>query len=155
MNGSVVVDASLAFKWLVEEEYSGEAVALSMTWASQGIRTAAPHFMPVEVTNALHRRVVRNELSVGEAAELIGTLMASGIQLHSSVNVYARALELASDLRQRAVYDAHYLALADALDCEMWTADEKFFKAASAVAGNVRWIGEFRTSTTTGGDSQP
>ena len=56
MNGIVIVDASLAFKWLVREEHSDEARAISRSWASEGIRTAAPHLMPVEVTNALHRR---------------------------------------------------------------------------------------------------
>ena len=49
MNGFVVVDASLAFKWLVREERSEQARALSRSWANEGIRTAAPHLMPVEV----------------------------------------------------------------------------------------------------------
>ena len=56
-----------------------------------------------------------------------------------------RALELASRLNQGAICDAHYLALAETLDCELWTADDKFFRAASPVAENVRWIGEFVT----------
>ena len=41
------------------------------------------------------------------------------------------------------MYDAHYLALAEALDCEFWTADEKLVRMATPIAGNVRWIGEF------------
>ena len=57
MNGVVIVDASLAFKWLVREDHSDEALAISRSWVSEGIRTAAPHLMPVEVANALHRRV--------------------------------------------------------------------------------------------------
>ena len=42
-----------------------------------------------------------------------------------------------------AVYDAHYLALADILGCEYWTADERFYRAVLAACRNVRWIGEF------------
>ncbi len=61
MNGVVVVDASLAFKWLVKEDRSDEARAISRSWASQGVQTAAPYLMPVEVANALHRRVVQRE----------------------------------------------------------------------------------------------
>ena len=57
MNGHVVVDASLAFKWLVKEERSDAA---ARSWEGRGIRTVAPHFMPVEVANALHRRVTGN-----------------------------------------------------------------------------------------------
>ena len=142
MNGLVVVDASLAFKWLVREDHSDEALAISRSWASEGIRTAAPHLMPVEVANALHRRVVRGELTVEDAARLLETLLASGIELRESPALHVRSLELASELTQGAVYDSHYLALAQTLDCELWTADEKFFRIARQIADNIHWIGE-------------
>ena len=143
MNGLVVVDASLAFKWLVKEEHSDRADALGRSWASQGTRRAALYFMPVEVANALHRRVVRAEMSVHDVVRLIDKLLASGLELHETPGLHGRALELASRLRQGAVYDSHYLALAEALGCELWTADEKFCRAANPIADNVRWLGEF------------
>ena len=83
-----------------------------------------------------------NELSVEEAAALISALLASGIELHDSPDIHSRALELASLLRQGAAYDVHYLALAESLGCELWTADERFYRAATAAARNVHWIGE-------------
>ena len=70
------------------------------------------------------------------------SLLSSGLELHQPPHLYGRALELASLLRQGAVYDAHYLALAETLGCELWTADEKFCRAASPVARSVHWIGE-------------
>ena len=146
MNGLVVVDASLAFKWLVEEEHSDKADALGRMWASQGTRSAAPYFMPVEVANALHRRVVRAEMSVHDGVRLIETLLSSGLELHETPSPHSRALELASRLKQGAVYDAHYLALAETLDCDLWTADEKFYRAASPVTDNIRWLAEFVAS---------
>ena len=102
-------------------------------WASQGTRSAAPYFMPVEVANALHRRVVRAEMSVHDGVRLIETLLSSGLELHETPSLHSRTLELASRLKQGAVYDAHYLALAETLDCDLWTADEKFYRAASPV----------------------
>ena len=81
MSGFVVVDASLAFKWLVSEENSDNARAISRAWANEGIQAAAPYLMPVEVTNALHRRVLRGELSVEDAVRLLEHLLASGIEL--------------------------------------------------------------------------
>ena len=142
MNGVVVVDASLAFKWLVKEDHSDEARAISRSWASQGVRTTAPYLMPVEVANALHRRVVQGELALEDAGRLLETLLASGIDLQESPALHVRALELARELNQGAVYDSHYLALAQQLDCDLWTADEKFFKVARQAAGNIRWIGD-------------
>ena len=143
MSGLVVVDASLAFKWLVSEEHSDRARAISRLWANEGIQAAAPYLMPVEVTNALHRRVVRGELTVEDAVRLLEYLLASGIELRDEPDLHARALQVASKLSQGAVYDAHYLALADILGCEYWTADERFYRSAAFSAQNVHWIGEF------------
>ena len=57
MNGIVVVDASLVFKWLVSEENSDLAQSISRSWANNEIQAAVSYLMPVEVANALHRRV--------------------------------------------------------------------------------------------------
>ena len=142
MNGVVVVDGSLAFKWLVEEEHSPHAQSLLQSWERQDVRLAAPHLLPFEVANALHQRVVRGELSVIGAGDLIGSLLSSRLELHQTANLHARALELARHLSQGAVYDAHYLALAEQFGCELWTADQKFYRAAGSSVDNVRWIGE-------------
>ena len=142
MNGFVVVDASLAVKWLVEENDSDRADRILETWESQDIRVAAPSLMPFEVTNALHRRVVRGDLTVEMAAGLIDSLFFSRLELHETQHLHRGALELASRLGQGAAYDSHYLALAETLGCELWTADEKFFRAARGAATAVRWIGE-------------
>ncbi len=143
MNGFVVVDASLAFKWLVRENNSDKALALARFWDSEGTRPLSPYLMPVEVANALHRRVVRKELTLRAAKRLMESFLASGIELRETPRLYGRALELADRLRQTAAYDAHYLALAESLDCDLWTADEKFYRAASPSTENVHWIGEF------------
>ena len=143
MNGVVVVDASLAFKWLVREENSDRAWAVSRSWADDGIQTAAPHLLPVEVANALHRRVLLGELTEEHALRLLEHLLASGRELHDAPNLHSSAIRIAGQLLQGAVYDAHYLALADILDCEYWTADERFYRAAAPVTQRVRWIGEF------------
>ena len=143
MSEFVVVDASVAFKWLVEEENSDKATALTRLWDDEGTQLAAPHLMPFEVANALHRRVMRGDLAVEVATELMQDLLSLGVALHEMPNLHRRALELASRLKQGAVYDAHYLALAESLGCELWTADQRFYRAASTGVDNVRWIGEF------------
>ena len=40
-----------------------------------------------------------------------------------------------------AAYDAHYLALAEMMDCEFWTADERLFNAVRDELSWVRWLG--------------
>ena len=143
VNGSVVVDASLAVKWLVEEDDSDTAHAALQFWVAQDITRIAPYLMPFEVANVLHRRVLRGELNAGDSLRMMALLLESSLELHQPPEIHVRALQLASQLKQNAAYDAHYLALAESLGCELWTADERFYRAASPSIDNVRWLGEF------------
>ena len=143
MNGSVVVDASLVVKWLVDEDDSDKAHAVLQSWVVQDITRISPNLMPFEVANALHRRVVRGELSVKDSTRMISRLLESRLELHQTSGLHVRPLQIASQLRQGAAYDAHYLALAESFGCELWTADQRFYRAASSGVDNVRWIGEF------------
>ena len=143
MNGLVVVDASVAVKWLIEEEDSDRAISLARVWANDGVQPVAPYLMPYEVSNALHRRVTAGEMAVDEAASLMDQLSSMDVELHHPRNLQGRALRLASQLGQRMAYDAHYLALADAVGCELWTADRQFYRAARPTARNIRWIREY------------
>ncbi len=143
MSEFVVVDASLVFKWLVEEEDSDDAEALLEHWQGQRIAPIAPSLMLFEVANALHRRVTRAGLTIELAALLIESRLIPLMLLNNAPEVHRRALELASELGQGAVYDCHYLALAEILDCEMWTADERFYRSASPMVSRLRLLNEF------------
>ena len=143
MNESVVVDASLAVKWLVEEDDSDKAHAALESWVARDVTRIAPYLLPFEVANALHRRVLRGELNVGDGIRMISRLLTPRLELHQPPELHVRALQLASQLNQNAAYDAHYLALAESIGCELWTADERFYRAASPSLDNVRWLGEF------------
>ena len=143
VSGSVVVDASVAVKWLVREEDTDKALAILRAWQDEEVTPAAPHLLPFEVANALHRKVLRGELNAGDSTYLISQLLESGLELHQPPGLHVRALELARQLNQNAAYDAHYLALAQSVGCDLWTADERFYRAASPSIENVRWLGEF------------
>ena len=143
MSAYVVVDASLAVKWLVAEEDSDKAHAVLESWVARDITRIAPYLMSFEVANALHRRVARGELSVGNIARMMTRLFGSSLELRQSPGLHAKALELASHLSQAAVYDAHYLALAESLNCEMWTAGYRLYRVAGSGVDNVSRIGEF------------
>ena len=140
----VVVDASIVFKWFVVEEDSYRAIATLGAWLSRRVRLAAPYFMVAEVANAFHRRVRQGQMSVEQAGDGVEEMLSPrlAIELHAPTALYRRALNLTSQLSQTAVYDCIYLALAEALDGQLWTADERFYRAASLQFSNVRWLGE-------------
>ena len=143
MSGFVVIDASLAVKWLVEEEDSDKAHALLESWVAQDVTRIAPFLMPFDVANVLHRRILRGEFSISEGALMMTRLLGSRLQFHQSPNLHVRAIELASRFNQGAVYDAHYVALAEEFDCEFWTADRRLHRIVGPTIENLHWIGEY------------
>ena len=119
----VVIDASLAIKWVLAEPFDEEALILADQWANVGTVPAAPSLLLAEVTNVFHRRVAAGQLPFSAAKELLNRLLSIGIEIKESPAIHLRALDLAQELHLPPVYDAHYLALAELLECELWTAD--------------------------------
>ena len=144
MHSYVVVDASLVVKWLVTEELSDEALALLASWNAESVRMAAPSLIRFEVANVLHRKIARGDIGAISAIEHMTRLLTLPIELRDMPEIHARAIELAGELRHGAAYDAHYLALAEFLECDMWTADGRFYRSAGTGTGRVRWVGELR-----------
>ena len=144
MSGYVVVDASVALKWVIDENQSGTARALARSWIDLQLQPVAPFLWAAELTNGLFRMVAHARISLDSALPLLTSLFDADVQLLEPPDLHTRAMKLAAELRQPAAYDAHYLALAEILDCELWTADERFFRAASNTFGRLRRLGDFR-----------
>ena len=144
MSGFAVVDASLAFKWLVREEHSDKALAILRMWHNEEVYAGSP---PPAALRGIQRASQESEPRRAERLRrrltLSENLLTSQIELHQPWNLHGKALEMASRFGQGAAYDAHYLALAENLGCELWTADEKFHQSVGQEMGHVRWIGEF------------
>lgn len=145
MPGYVVVDASLAVKWVLTEDHTREAIALVQHWEDQQVQMVGTHLLPMEVANALHKHVTAGNITGLDANALMNRFMGFGVQLVYREHLHARALELAALLRQGAVYDAHYLALAESLGCALWTADRRFHRIAPDASYPVHWVGDFVT----------
>lgn len=139
----IVLDASLAVKFFVTEAFAVQALALSRTWKSMGEELTAPDFMASEFATALRKKVQEGILTAVVAKQLIGELYIYGIDFRPSQPLHERAIDLAVELNQRLAYDCHYLALAESLECDFWTADQPFYRAAQGLYPRVRWIGNY------------
>ena len=137
----VVIDASLLVKLLVIEQFSAQAVRLANYWAAMGIRLAAPDFIHAEVISALYKKISAGIISIDLAVELMTEFYAMDIDIYPASLLHQRAIELALELQQRMPYDSHYLALAESLNCDFWTADRPFYRAAQPHHPRVQWIG--------------
>ena len=120
----LVVDASVAVKWLVEEEHSDAADRL----LDGNHELFAPRLMASEVGNALWRKVRMGELERSRAGALAAAISEMAVRWTEDEEVGPDAVRLSLALN-RPVYDCVYLALAHRLGATLVTADIRFVNA--------------------------
>jgi predicted nucleic acid-binding protein len=139
----ICVDASVAVKWILEEERSDRADALYDATVDAGQRIIAPPQLPLEVTNILRQRMRgQSGISLVTATEFLDAFLALPIEFRNPSGLHRQALVLADALDLPATYDAHYLALAEHLGCELWTDDQRLIRHVATSLPFVRWIGD-------------
>ncbi len=122
---TLVVDASVAVKWLVDETDHLSARAL----LAGGEDLLAPDFVLVEVGNVLWKKLRRGEVAEPQAVAGLATLPRLYDRLLPADLLIAHALGLAMEL-QHPVYDCLYLACAESAGARLVTADARFALAA-------------------------
>ena len=145
MRNVVVVDASIAIKWVFEEPDSGTAESLLEEWSNEGKVMLAPALLIYEITNALHRKIRKGEITHEAAKEALEELFLLGFELTfpQNTNLSLQAMKFAHRFNLPATYDSHYLALAQYEDCELWTADMRLWNSLKGKLPWVRWMGEY------------
>lgn len=139
----IVVDASVAVKWFVEEAHSAQASALISVHSGE---LAGPDLLCVEVSSALVRNantVKQSRPHVAAALDRFEALIAEGgVSLHRSSHGDIRAAaNLAIELGH-PIKDCVYLRLAMKLDCPLVTADRRFADKARAIYRDVQVLGD-------------
>lgn len=125
----VVIDASVAIKWVVDEEGSDDAVRLI-----DGPALSAPDLLMSECANILWKKTRRGELTRDETSLAIDLLARADIELVPTRALASAATALALDLDHPA-YDCMYLALAIERGDVFITADRRFVRLVAARAG--------------------
>ncbi len=147
MRNVVIVDASIAIKWVLAEVDSFRAETLLAEWIKTGIKIFAPDLLAYELTNALYRKVRKGEITLERAKEALEEISHTEITFNFSSDfaLSTRAIELASFFNLPATYDSHYLALAEHKGCELWTADMRMWNSVKGKLDWVHWMGDYST----------
>ena len=126
---AVVLDASVAVRWVIEEDGSAEAVVL----LNQEIGWIAPRLLLTEVASALRRKVADGAVEAALAGQALDTLLqavADGIvHLADDEGIVSQALLLAISLEHK-LPDCLYLALAEREGAAIATADVRLARSA-------------------------
>jgi predicted nucleic acid-binding protein len=120
---TVVIDASVAIKWVLSEPDSDAAERLV-----EEESLAAPDFMLLETANVLRTKARRGDISPADARSAFAGIRATPIRFFGASDYAIYAQELALELDQ-TVYDCLYLALALSERIVLVTADEAFYRS--------------------------
>jgi predicted nucleic acid-binding protein len=123
---SLVIDASVATKWVLNEPDSPAARRLV-----RQAQLLAPDLLWAEIGSLLWRRHRQGELAVAEAREMMLDLRALPIESHGLYALLPLALEIGMAINH-SIYDCIYLALADREDCRFVTADRRLRNAVAS-----------------------
>ena len=119
---TLVIDASIAVKWVVEEHNTPEALTLR-----QKAKLIAPELLVAECANILWKKVKREELLKQEALLAARLLQGAEIELLPTRSLFETATRMTIEIDHPA-YDCLYLALAVEKECPFVTADERFLR---------------------------
>jgi predicted nucleic acid-binding protein len=119
----IVVDASVIANVVADDEAAGHLARTRLEAASA---VSAPDLVDVETVAVLRRRWLAGDLSDERFRAAVDDLLALPITRFPVGPLMVRAFELRANV---TAYDACYVALAEALDCPLITADRRLANA--------------------------
>jgi predicted nucleic acid-binding protein len=139
----LIVDASVAYKWLVADDDSYAALALR-----RDHEVVAPDLLMIECRNAALNNFRKGTLSLEEALSIDHDLERLSLPTLPSVSFVTNAFSIALALRH-PIYDCIYVAAAIAANRILVTADRRFAAKVSAAGianARIELLGAFSTS---------
>ena len=143
----VAIDANLALYALNPSAPEQERVLrLFDRWRGEGRPFTAPSLWRLEVASGLRKLSAAGLLTAAETQTLLDLFLSRDVQVSADdAELLREAYLWAERIGDRVVYDSTYLALAERLGAEFWTADRRLVhRARQAGADFVRLLGKER-----------
>jgi len=132
----IVLDANLIAALVLQLPYAPAVDTKMLEWNKLGARFAAPALWSYEVGAALRKAIVTGFVAKGGLDAMVTQVWTLDIEsIPNSPALQRRALAWAERLGQSKAYDGAYLAVAEALGAEFWTADRGLVRGAG-----VDWV---------------
>jgi predicted nucleic acid-binding protein len=139
----ICLDASVAVAWLILEKYSAKAIQLRKDWNHAGIEMVAPALFHSEVVSVIRKKVYFKGITPGEGEEIFSIYQNIPVRIIEGIEIYRRAWELSAAYNLPVCYNSQYLAVAEILDCPLWTNDSKFVNTLRGRSEHMRWLGDY------------
>jgi predicted nucleic acid-binding protein len=143
---TVVIDANILIAFgLADEPLHTQASQILSAWRTTSTVLAAPRLFRSEITAVIRKAVYLERISYEQGRLMLSQLLVYPVELYEDNGLLTTAYELAHRFNRPRAYDAQYLALAERLSCDFWTADERMFNAIKDNFPNIRWLGSWNT----------
>ncbi len=119
----IVVDASVLANAIADDGTDGHRARAELR---AGGELAAPDLIDVETTAVLRKRWLAGTINEERFGQAIDDLHDLSIDRYPTLPLIRRAYELRANV---TAYDASYVALAELLDCELLTGDQRLANA--------------------------
>jgi predicted nucleic acid-binding protein len=137
---TLVIDCSIAAKWVLHEAGHIQALDLLQEERAGKVALTAPDLLLVEFASLIAKRTRRKQISPDTAQDSFRLMQQAAPMLFATQPLLEAALKLAVD-HQLSLWDSVYVALAIALDCPFITADERLFRSGRGRHPAMRLLG--------------
>lgn len=138
----IVLDASLVLKAILPNpDYATCQAALADL---QDFTLAAPALWAYEITSALTKAAYFGQLTDEEARTALHLALSLGVEyIFPDETLCASAYDWTRRLQRAAAYDSFYLATAETLEANFWTADIRLAHSLESEGLDwVHWVGQ-------------
>lgn len=136
-NSSIVcVDANIVVRLVLFAD--DKIQTIWKNWVSDEGRFVAPSLLHYEVVNSLYQYQKHGQISSESLERALEAALTLPVDLVDDDHLHRRALMSAAQYGLSAAYDAHYFALAEWMDIDLWTADKRLVNALKPF--KVKWV---------------
>ncbi len=134
MAKTIVIDANVTLGLFLRLPYSETVDRWMQTWQAEEAHLVVPALWEYECLTGLRRAVTLKIISSEDSKRMAAELLALNFQrVAPTLELHQSALAWAERLGHSKVYDAHYVALADSLEAEFWTVDQRLINALKSL----------------------
>jgi len=138
-----MLDSGIFIASVYVETLTAEAKGLLHQLQAAQVTLHAPNLLRYELIAVSRKAVYQGRVTAEEGKIARDQLLSYPVTLHFDDALLKRGYELAEEYNRPTAYDAQYLALAEQLSCEFWTADERMFNVMNAKFPGIRWLGKW------------
>src|SRR5258708_23556676 len=142
---TVVIDANILIAYeLADEPLNAQANLILSAWQVREEKLPGPRLFRSEITAVFRKAVYQQRLNAEQGRVMLSRLLAYPVEFHEDDDLLKEAYELAVRFNRPRAYDSQFMALAERLNCEFWTADERLVNSTQGQFGHIRWLGNWK-----------